>query len=190
MTKHIQITPENTAILLLHFQVGTLSAGNALALADDASLFAERMRTAGATITFVNLGFDESESNAVPSSNPMLSPLVASGMMRLGSPEASNPPVIEPKSGDLVVRSTRLGSFSTTSLESILRERGIRSVVLTGVATGAVVLATALEMSDHDFEVIVTSDLVADPDPVVNAAVLEGIAPRIGQVIHSDGITT
>ncbi|XPP26873.1 MAG: cysteine hydrolase family protein [Leucobacter sp.] len=188
MTDQITIDPKTTAVLLLHFQFGTLSAGEALPLAEAAAPFADRMRAAGATIGFVNIGFDEADAAAVPASNPMLAPLVGAGMMRIGSPEASNPPALTPQEGDIVVRNTRFGTFSTSPIEAELASRGIRTLVLAGVATGAVVVTTALEASDRDYEVIVVSDLVADPDPSVQSAVLDGIIPRIGRAVLGESI--
>lgn len=188
MTEQIRIEPNRTAVLMLHFQFATLSAAEAMPLADAAGEFADRLRSAGATIGFVNLGFDESAAAAVPESNPMLAPIVGAGMMRLGSPEAANPPALTPREGDIVVHNTRLGAFSTSPLEEQLRSQGIRTLVLAGVATGAVVLATALEASDRDYEVVVASDLVADPDPSVQRAVIEGIVPRIGRAAPSADI--
>lgn len=188
MNDQITIDPTSTAVLLLHFQFATLSAGEALPLADDAAAFVDRLRTVGATIGFVNLGFEESDAAAVPASNPMLVPIAAAGMMRVGSPEAANPPSLTPQEGDIVVRNTRFGAFSTSPIEAELSSRGIRTLVLAGVATGAAVLTTALEASDRDYEVIVASDLVADPDPSVQSAVLNGIVPRIGRAASSASI--
>jgi nicotinamidase-related amidase len=190
MTDHITIDPESTALLLLHFQIGTLSAGEAMELADAAAPVVDRLRESGVTIGFVDLGFDEADAAAMPATHPMLAPLVAAGMMRTGSPEAGNAPALTPKPGDLVVRNTRFGAFSTSDIAAELEARGIRTLVLAGVATGAVVVTTALEASDRDFEVIVLRDLVADPDPSVQAAVLDGILPRIGRVVSSDVMTS
>lgn len=188
MTNQTTIDPRTTAVLLLHFQLGPLSAGEAMPLAEAAAPFAERLRTAGATIAFVNLGFDDAEAAAVPVTHPMLAALVGSGMMRSGSPEAGNPPALSPHDGDVVVRNTRFGAFSTSSLDAELKSRGIRTLVLAGVATGAVVLTTALEASDRDYEVIVVENLVADPDPSVQTTVLQGIVPRIGRVVSSGSV--
>lgn len=185
MTEKIQIDPTSSALLLLHFQYGTLSAGNALPLAGEAAVLADRFRAAGATVAFVNLGFDEADAAAVPATNPMLASIVGAGMMRVGSAEAANAGPLQPEDGDVVVRNTRFGAFSTSTIADELEARDIRTLVLGGVAAGAVLVTTALEASDRDYEVVVVADLVADPDPSVQSAVLTGIVPRVGRVVEA-----
>lgn len=182
------INPQTTALLLLHFQYGTLSAGQSLPLAGEAAVFADRLREAGVTVVFVNVGFTEAQAAAVPQTHPMLYGLASAGMMRVGSDEGANVGPLQPAAEDLTVLSPRFGAFSTTDLDAQLRALGIGTVILAGVATGAVVIDCALEASDRDYEVIVAEDLTADPDPAVQASVLGGMIPRIGRVSDTSKI--
>ncbi|MFE7216591.1 cysteine hydrolase family protein [Streptomyces sp. NPDC001698] len=64
----------------------------------------------------------------------------------------------------MVVRKIRFGSVSTTDLHQQLSDRGIDTLVLTGISTSGVVLSTLIDAADRDYRVYVLSDGVADPD--------------------------
>ena len=85
---------------------------------------------------------------------------------------------IAPTDGDVVVRKSRVGAFSTTDLAEQLSARGIDTLILAGISTSGVVLSTVRDAADRDYRVVVLSDASADPDPEVHAFLLERIFPR------------
>ena len=60
--------------------------------------------------------------------------------------------------GDVIVDKPRYGAFTGTDLESMLRSRGIDTVVISGIATNICCETTAREASQLDFRVIFLSD--------------------------------
>jgi nicotinamidase-related amidase len=60
--------------------------------------------------------------------------------------------------GDTVFRKRRPNGFHGTDLDIILRNRGIRTLVIGGVSTEAGVEATARSARDLGYEVVVLSD--------------------------------
>ncbi|GDY71232.1 hypothetical protein SAV31267_007170 [Streptomyces avermitilis] len=72
---------------------------------------------------------------------------------------------IAPEDGDIVVRKVRFGAGSTTDLHQQLRDRGIDTLILSGISTGGVVLSTLIDVVDRDYRVFVLTDGVADPHP-------------------------
>jgi len=60
-----------------------------------------------------------------------------------------------------VVRKQKYTAFFETELEAHLRERGIRKLIIVGVATNICVLHTAIDASLRGFEIIVPEDCVA-----------------------------
>ena len=88
-----------------------------------------------------------------------------------------------PAAGDVVVRKTRVGAFSTTDLHDQLQDMGIDTVVLAGISTSGVVLSTVIEAHDLDYRTIVLADGCADTDADVHAFLLERIFPRRADVI-------
>jgi len=69
---------------------------------------------------------------------------------------------IAPQKGDLTVHKVHGDAFSGTPLDSLLKERGIKSCLLSGTATGACVLYSALGALDYGYYPVFISDCV-DP---------------------------
>ena len=69
---------------------------------------------------------------------------------------------IAPQKGDLMIHKVHGDAFSGTPLDNLLKERGIKSCLLTGTATGACVLYSALGALDHGYYPVFISDCV-DP---------------------------
>jgi nicotinamidase-related amidase len=52
---------------------------------------------------------------------------------------------------DVVVRKRRASAFAGTDLDLVLRARGVDRVVVTGVATSAMVAVTAYDAADRGY---------------------------------------
>ncbi|MFQ5826048.1 MAG: cysteine hydrolase family protein [Dehalococcoidia bacterium] len=92
---------------------------------------------------------------------------------------------IRPGEDELVVEKKRYSAFVGTDLETRLRERGIQTLVMTGVATNVCVDSTAREAFFRDFHVVFASDLSATDDPVLHQATLTNIEKHFGQVVSA-----
>lgn len=68
---------------------------------------------------------------------------------------------IAPRPTDPIVRKHRMSAFHGTSLDLLLRNRRIETVICTGVATQGCVLSTAYSALARDFYVVVVEDCVA-----------------------------
>jgi nicotinamidase-related amidase len=90
---------------------------------------------------------------------------------------------VAPEPGDLLVRKTRVGAFSTTDLDDQLRDREIDTLILAGISTSGVVLSTVRDAADRDYRVFVLADASADPRPGVHEFLTETIFPAQAQVI-------
>jgi nicotinamidase-related amidase len=90
---------------------------------------------------------------------------------------------VAPEPGDIIVRKTRFGAFSTTDLAERLWDRGIATVILAGVSTSGVVLSTVRDAADCDYRVFVLADATADPEPGVHDFLIERVFPRQALVI-------
>ena len=60
-----------------------------------------------------------------------------------------------------VVRKTKYTAFFETELEAHLREKGIKKLIIVGVATNICVLHTTIDASLRGFEIIIPEDCVA-----------------------------
>jgi nicotinamidase-related amidase len=64
-------------------------------------------------------------------------------------------PEVAPLPGEIVVEKVRFSAFFSTWLDHLLVNHGIRTVVLTGVASYGAVLATAFDAAWRDYYVVV-----------------------------------
>ncbi|MEV6863078.1 cysteine hydrolase [Streptosporangium subroseum] len=67
---------------------------------------------------------------------------------------------LAPADGEFVLDKPGKGAFYATDLERVLRARGIRSLIVTGVTTEVCVHTTVREANDRGYECLVLSDCV------------------------------
>lgn len=90
------------------------------------------------------------------------------------------------QSGDLVVYKQRVSAFSENELQVILRSCGIKNLVLLGLSTSGIVLATVTRAFDLDFRLFVLEDACYDPDPEVHRVLTTKIFSKRGRVATVD----
>ena len=72
---------------------------------------------------------------------------------------------LEPAATDVIVEKRMLSAFFGTDLDFTLRQRGINTLIVTGVATWACVLKTVFDAAEMGYEVIVPAECCASPVP-------------------------
>jgi len=90
---------------------------------------------------------------------------------------------LPPKPHDIVVTKRRVGAFSGTDLEVVLRSQEIDHIVLVGIATSGVVLSTLRAAADMDYEITVLSDCCLDWEKEVQRVLMEKIFPMQSDVM-------
>ena len=73
------------------------------------------------------------------------------------------------------------GAFHRTPLDTLLRDRGVTQIVLTGVATSAGVESTARSAHEHGYHVVLATDAMTDRDPDLHEHSVQRIFPRLGE---------
>jgi ureidoacrylate peracid hydrolase len=89
---------------------------------------------------------------------------------------------IEPMPGETVVTKHRYSGFINTDLDLILRSGGVRTLVMTGVATNGCVEATARDGFMHDYYIVFAADGTATYSPELHSATLANIRDAYGVV--------
>lgn len=179
------IAPGTTALLLMDFQNGLVPRfADSDGLIGRAAEAIDLIRRAGGHIGYVRIGFTDEDKAQVPPQHMFAAHLAqAGGALDHDHPATQIDSRIAPQDGDIVVRKTRVGAFSTTDLAQQLHARGVDTLILAGIATSGVVLSTVRDAADRDYRLIVLSDVCADPDPETHALLTERVFPRQAQVV-------
>mgnify|MGYP004725946601 FL=1 len=103
-----------------------------------------------------------------------------------GSEDMRIEATLAPQEQEPVIIKHRIGAFSGTDLDMILRAKEVRTLLLAGVTTSGVVLSTFRQAFDLDYDVVVIEDACADSDTDTQAFLMGKLIPQIGSVINSD----
>lgn len=177
---------EHTAILIMDYQNSIVNnvAGKHPGLLDRAAAVLSAGRQAGLPIIYIVVRFREGYPEVSPR-NRSFAGIRATGRLLEGDPDGEVHPQVAPQPGDIVVAKKRVGAFSTTDLETILRAQGITTLILLGIATSGVVLSTVRWAADADYEMVVVEDCCADGDEEVHRVLTQKVFPRQARVVQA-----
>lgn len=102
-----------------------------------------------------------------------------------GDPGYQICPEIAPRPEDLVVRKTGWGAFNSSGIDQALRDRGIRTLLMTGVTTNCCVETTARDAADRGYAVAVVDECTADFDREAHEAALRAFRFNFGAVLST-----
>ncbi|MGE0232635.1 MAG: isochorismatase family protein, partial [Flavobacteriaceae bacterium] len=97
-------------------------------------------------------------------------------------------PALGPKPGDVVVDKYNWGAFHGTSLDTHLRRRGIRTLIMTGLVTNVGVDTTMREAQAHGYDQVLVKDAVAAMSLEEHDYILNYIAPRLSRVRSTEEV--
>ena len=91
-------------------------------------------------------------------------------------------PEIAALPGAIEITKRQWSAFHGTELDLQLRRRGIKTIVLCGIATNFGVEQTAREAWQHGYAVVIAEDATATTDAELHRVAIEKILPRIARV--------
>ena len=179
------LNPRSSALILIDLQKGIVPmAGGPITgetLVANARNLAARFREVGAPVVLVHVGFTPGEMPSQQVDEPSL-------------PATGTPPefselvdgVREP--GDVVVLKHHWGAFTGTDLDLQLRRRGVKTVVIGGIATNMGVESTARSAWELSYDVVIAADVCAGRSTELHEFAMRNIFPRIARVTGAEGI--
>jgi len=181
----MKLDPAKTAVVTLDLQKGILAMGAGYdGVIPNAAKIVEFARKKNYQIIHVGLGFSEGHPEIADAENLFLK-VKQNNLFVKGSPSAEfHSEIIQPH--DLVIYKQRISAFSENNLNLTLRARGIENLVLFGISTGGIVLATFTRAFDLDFRLTVIHDACFDPDAEVHRVLTEKIFSKRGIVVAAD----
>jgi nicotinamidase-related amidase len=142
---------------------------------------AQRFRDAGAPVVRVRVSFSGNLADALrlPVDQPTNYASLPPGWDEFPEPLPSS---------DLVITKRQWGAFYGTELDLQLRRRGIRRIVLGGIATNIGVESTARSAAEHGYELVIGENLCSGFSVEMHAFSFKYILPRLARITTSDKI--
>ena len=162
---NLDIDPERTALVLIDLMpriiaLPTAPIAGATVLARCIDL-ARAVRKVGGLVVFVRV--ERPDSSIQPEGSELA-------------------PECDPQSGDLAVVKHTLGAFAGTGLDSELRKRGIRTVVLAGLVTNWGVESTGRAADDLGYATVYVSDAMSGLDRHAHEFAIGYVFSQLGAV--------
>ncbi len=182
------LDPKSTALVLIDLQNGII--GMPLAprsgqevLAAGKSL-AQLFRAAGAQVVLVNVAFARDFADAPTPLVDRPTPRPEGGLPDAWSELAEG----LAQAGDIRITKRQWGAFYGTELDLQLSRRGIRTIVLGGIATNFGVESTARQAWERGYNVILVEPACASASAELHEMTIEHVLPRIARVLRSTKI--
>jgi nicotinamidase-related amidase len=180
------LDPRATAIVVIDLQKGIVALpGNphtTVSVVANSVRLLDAARAAGAQPVLVHVNFSADRSDALK--QPIDEPMRTGGTM---PPDWSElVPELNRQPSDIVILKRQWGAFYGTDLDLQLRRRGLKTIVLCGIATEVGVESTARDAYERGYELVLAEDAMTGRSSHANS--VAHIFPRLGRVRSTDEI--
>ena len=180
----LKIEPSSTALVVIDLQRGIAASPAAphdpAEVVARASQIAEALRAAGGTVVLVRVTSSRDGKDGL---RPITDrPPAWAGSGSLPPEWAEIAPELKPELADVVITKRQWGAFHGTELDLQLRRRGIDTIILCGISTGAGVESTARDAYERGYQQIFVEDAMAARDADEHNHTVSRLFPRIGRV--------
>jgi nicotinamidase-related amidase len=179
----IALDPRTTALVLIDLQKGILGSPlapyTAAQVIENASALGRSLKEAGGTIVLVNVAFASDSVDRLKQEVDAPSPVPPGGMPAGWSEFA---PEIGSLQADVFITKRQWSAFYGTELDLQLRRRGIKTIVLGGVATNFGVESTARDAWQHNYAVVIAEDACTSMGADLHEFSVEKVLRRVARV--------
>lgn len=183
----LALNPRQTALIsidLQHSNVGRQLAPHAAAdVVQRSKRIADALRAAGGTVVWVRV--DVTALLSLPAdasiSRPPGSPVPPPEFSQLV-------PELQVQDGDVLITKRQWGAFYGTDLDQQLRRRGIKTLVMSGIATNFGVDSTARAAFDRGYELVFVEDAMSSLAAELHHFANKELFPRMGRVRSTDAL--
>ena len=175
------LDPKSTALVVIDLQRGIVARETkpytAAQVVERAARLTKRFRDAGALVVLVHVEFAFDLADRL--NPPADSPTPATPLPKEWSEFV---PALGQNERDVIITKRNWGAFYGTALDLQLRRRGIRTIVLGGIATNMGVESTARDAYERGYEQVFVEDACATFTEEMHHFTFKNIFPRIGRV--------
>ncbi|WP_025885384.1 hydrolase [Asaia prunellae] len=183
----IALDPKTTALVLIDLQKGILNMPvvphSSKDVLDRGMMLARQARDAGMPVVLVHVGFAPDFADVPPQN--------VDAPLSHASPLPADWSDLAPglrQEGDLVVLKHQWGAFTGTDLDLQLRRRGIRTVIMAGIATNFGVESTLRHGWELGYDFVIPEDGCTSLDKDLHDMAFSRLFPRLCRVTQTDQI--
>jgi nicotinamidase-related amidase len=181
----LQLDPKKTALVLVDLQnavVGMNTAPYASAqVVENSRKLADAFRFHGAPVVYVRVELNDFMKLPVDQPHNL-------GDKPLPTAASEIAPSAGFQHGDILITKRHWGAFAGTDLEQQLKNRGIDTIVLTGISTNVGVESTARQGTGLGFAFVLVEDACSSQDGEQHRFAVENIFPRLTRVRTTDEV--
>jgi ureidoacrylate peracid hydrolase len=209
----ITLELERTAVVVVDMQNAFASPGGMLDLAGidvrpardavaNARLVCDAARAAGVPVIYLTIGWpaDGSTAGGPDSPNPQKElalrlmrerPELRGQLLTFGTWDFQIVDELAPRATDIVIVKPRYSGFFGTNLDSVLRSRGIRNLLMVGIASNVCVESTIRDAFFNEYWPVMIEDatMPAGP-PDIQKATVYNVTTFFGWVANSEDVAT
>jgi nicotinamidase-related amidase len=196
----ITVDPARTAHVVIDLQVGFMGEGALLempvarSIVENVNRVSKALRSAGGTIAYVQYKFDADEPHHWGSHYDRMSPEALErirGAFTVGAEQHALWPGLDVQPEDLIVSKTRWSAFipGTCDLDSLLKARGIDTLIVTGTTTNCCCESTMRDAMQMGYHVLFVQDGNATHGDALHNASLANMV-LFGDVVTADEAIT
>ena len=184
----LNLNAKETALVLIDLQGGIVARQLAPHSSADVlkrcATLAEALRAAGGTVVYVHVLL--SEVAQLPADHPMARPSTP--------PPASASELVaeagyQPET-DVLITKRQWGAFHATNLDQALRRKGIKTIILGGIATNFGVESTARAAQEHGYALVFAEDAMSTMSAEWHEFSVRNLFPIMGRVRSTEEIAT